>query len=110
MGGAGSISALRQAFGAQGSGAISILSDPAVLDQVPTLRQWQQQFPAAEKMFSGLEQDSPFQKASTSLADFNSVLIELGKDVLPPVTAALRAFDGALRVFLPKSSDSTAGG
>lgn len=91
------LSSIRNTFGARGAGAISVLSDPTVMKQMPAVMEYMRQFPGAEAMFTNLGDVSSWQKASTTLADFNVALMNLGETVLPAATAAIKGLDTALR-------------
>jgi hypothetical protein len=89
----------RQLFGAQGSGAFALLADPAVRDQVLSLRKTMDS-PEFKNRYGGFtesyKQGSTVQQARTGMAEFNITMMELGKDVLPSVNVMLKDFKGLL--------------
>jgi hypothetical protein len=89
----------RQVFGAQGAGAFALLSDPAVKGQIAALRE-QMNSPEFKNRYSGFmeqyTQGSTVQQARTSLQEFNILMMDLGKTVLPAVNGVLRDFKGIL--------------
>jgi hypothetical protein len=105
----------RQLFGAQGSGAFALLTDPAVRQQVQSLR-GEMDSPEFRNRYASFMSDyakqSPVQQFRTTLADFQNVLMDIGTTVLPSVTGALRDFKSALdsiRSILPGPSDGRSG-
>jgi hypothetical protein len=89
----------RAVFGAQGSGALALLSDPAVAEQITNLRATMNS-PEFKNRYAGFtkayEEGSTVQNARTAVADFNVTLMDLGKDVLPAVNVALHGFKNVL--------------
>lgn len=103
----------RQLFGARGSGAMAILSDPAVIKQVHVLREEMAAFKTGETFFEEYEKASPVQQFRDAWADLQRVLMDIGKSALPPVTQGLGIIDDFLKKlapFLPKGDSKTAGG
>lgn len=105
----------RSLFGAQGGGGFALLADPAVREQVTNLRQ-EMDSPAFKNRYAAFTENyqagSTVQLARTALADFNITMMELGKDILPPVSGALRDFKSAIegvRSILPHADKSEAG-
>ncbi len=97
----------RSLFGAQGSGAIAILSDPVVQGQLKAL---QADMPRYKSQYGTFMEDysanSPVQKTRQSWADLQVVLANIGSKTLPPVVGALRDFDAVLnkiRAAMPGS-------
>jgi hypothetical protein len=86
----------RQLFGAQGSGAFSVLSDPAILAQVHKLREEMENFKAGAEFFQEYSANSPAQQFRTAWADLQKVLMDIGQVALPPVVSLLQGFDKAL--------------
>lgn len=103
----------RKLFGAQGSGAISLLADPAVQDQVRSLRKEMDsdEFKNRYANFSKAYQEgSTVQNARTAMAEFNNTMMDIGQHALPTVNAALRDFKALLqgiKDILPKAPDGT---
>jgi hypothetical protein len=89
----------RALFGAQGSGAFGVLSDPKVMEQVNELNRMRQD-PAFLNRYHSFMPDyaagSTKQDARTALQEFNAVSADLGKDVLPSVNVALHNFKSIL--------------
>lgn len=89
----------RKLFGAQGSGGLALLSDPAVREQVQTLRK-EMDSPEFKNRYAGFveqyEKGSTVQQARTAMQEFNVTMMDLGAHVLPPVNQALRDFKGVL--------------
>lgn len=103
----------RQLFGAQGAGAMAILSDPAVIKQVHVLREEMEKFKPGEAFFAEYRQGSPVQKFRETWADLQKVLMDIGGTALPLVVQGLNVLDGILKEiapFLPKGDSKTAGG
>jgi len=89
----------RQAFGTQGSGAFSVLSDQKVLDQIHKLRaemESQEYKNRYSNFMEDYEKNSPLQKARTVMQEFNVATQELGDKALPAATAALNIFSAVL--------------
>jgi hypothetical protein len=106
----------RQLFGAQGSGALAVLADPAVRQQMGLMSE-EMQNPASvnrvRNFMSVYGEQSTVQSARTALQETNVLLSEIGTNLLGPVNHGLRDFKGvleALRGVLPKPSEPTAGG
>jgi hypothetical protein len=105
----------RAVFGAQGSGAFSILSDPAVTEQIENLRKTRDS-PEFKNRYGGFMEDyragSTAQAARTAIQDFNVTMMDIGRNVLPSVNIALHDFKGVLegiRSVLPSGSTATVG-
>jgi hypothetical protein len=105
----------RQLFGAQGGGGFALLADPAVREQILSLRKTMDS-PEFKNRYAGFtesyKQGSTVQQARTAMADFNIMMMDLGKTVLPAVNVALRDFKGVLegiRGALPSGSTATVG-
>lgn len=101
----------RKLFGAQGSGGLALLSDPAVREQVATLRK-EMDSPEFKNRYAGFmeqyEKGSTVQQARTALQEFNVTMMDIGAHVLPPVNLALRDFKGVLegiQGILPKPKE-----
>jgi hypothetical protein len=102
-------------LGSQGSGALAMLSDPAVNEQILNLRKTRDS-PEFRNRYAGFseayKEGSTVQQARTAMADFNIMMMDLGKTVLPAVNVALRDFKGVLegiRGVLPSGSTATVG-
>jgi hypothetical protein len=97
----------RALFGAQGGGGFALLADPAVRQQVTSLRAEMESDDFKNRYASFTEAyrlGSPVQQARVDLAEFNVVMMDLGSHVLPPVTQALRDFSEAMKYigsFIP---------
>lgn len=104
----------RQAFGVRGAGAVSVLSDPAVLAQVHALEKIRDSEAFKNRYASFTDQyaaDSPLQKSRIALQELNLNLMKLGSDVLPAVNKGLSDLIGVLdriRHILPGASTSKA--
>jgi hypothetical protein len=97
----------RKLFGAQGSGGLALLSDPAVREQVQTLRK-EMESPEFKARYAGFtqayEQGSTVQNARTAMAEFNNTMMDLGQHTLPAVNGVLRDFKSlmeGIRGMLP---------
>ncbi|WP_407146234.1 hypothetical protein [Bradyrhizobium sp. ORS 86] len=90
----------RKLFGAQGSGGLALLTDPAVREQIAALSK---EMNSAEfkNRYGGFvqayQQGSTVQQARTAMAEFNITLMDIGAHVLPGVNGALRDFKGVLQ-------------
>lgn len=100
----------RKLFGAQGSGGLALLADPAVREQVTALRK-EMDSPEFKNRYAGFteayQKGSTVQQARTALQDFNVTMMDLGAHVLPSVTGALRDFKAALeglRAMVPAAA------
>jgi hypothetical protein len=89
----------RQLFGAQGSGAFSLLSDNALYGQVQNLGA-KMNSPEFKNRYAGFteayRQGSTVQNARTAMAAFNNTMMDLGARVLPSVNGVLNDFKGVL--------------
>ena len=103
----------KQLFGVQGYGAFALLSDPAVRQQVMAMHakmgspEFKNQYATFMEMYSA---NSPMQKGRQSWADLNNVLMDIGGNLLPMVTAALGVFDSALKKLRETMGDGPAAG
>jgi hypothetical protein len=89
----------RAAFGTQGAGAVAVLSDPQVQDQIRNLDKLRSspEFLDSYRNFSGNYQaGSTMQDARTAVAQFNVTMGELARGTLPAVNNALGGFKGVL--------------
>jgi TP901 family phage tail tape measure protein len=91
----------RQLFGAQGAGAFAVLSDPAVMAQIQTLKQEMPNFKTGASFFEDYQKNSPVQQWRDAWADLQKVLMDIGKTALPPVTGGLRVVDDILKEMAP---------
>ncbi len=89
----------RKLFGAQGSGGLALLADPAVREQITALRR-EMDSPEFKNRYAGFtqayEQGSTVQQARTAMAEFNITMMDIGAHTLPAVNSALRDFKGVL--------------
>lgn len=97
----------RALFGAQGGGGFALLADPAVREQVLSLRK-EMESPEFKNRYGSFSEayreGSPMQASRTALANFNVAMMDLGSNILPPVTAAIKDFSSALKYigsFIP---------
>lgn len=89
----------RAAFGAQGSGAVAVLSDPIVnarLHAIDDLRKSKAYRDRYQSFSADYQAGSTMQDARTALAEFNVTLGELARITLPGVNFMLHDFKGAL--------------
>jgi hypothetical protein len=106
----------RALFGAQGGGGFALLSDPAVHEQIKSLMK-EMGSPEFKNRYSSFseayKEGSPMQQGRVAIADFNIAMMDLGRNVLPAVTGALKDFDEALkyiRSFMPGADKDGKGG
>jgi hypothetical protein len=89
----------RQLFGAQGGGGFALLADPAVREQILSLRKTMDS-PEFKNRYAGFtesyKQGSTVQQARTAMADFNITLMDIAKITLPAINVALGSFKGVL--------------
>jgi hypothetical protein len=89
-----------QLFGRQGAGAISTLTDPAVLAQVQSLRQ-QMDSSEFKNRYAGFQSacnnSVTAQGARTAMRELDVTLMDIGRTVLPSVNVALGHFRDLLR-------------
>jgi hypothetical protein len=89
----------RALFGAQGGGGFALLSDPAVREQVQSLRK-DMDSPEFKARYGGFmqayNQGSTVQNARTTMQEFNNTMMDIGAKVLPPVNMALGNFKSIL--------------
>jgi uncharacterized protein YcfJ len=97
----------RQVFGAQGSNALSMLSDPKVAEQITNMRR-EMNSPEFKNQYGSFFPDyaagSTVQAARTGMAEFNVTMMDIAKITLPAVNNALGGFKSALegiRSILP---------
>jgi hypothetical protein len=86
-------------FGAQGSGAISVLSEPVVQEQLKAISADVKSPESVNRMKNFLgeyNQDSSLQSARTTFQTFNVLMADIGEKILPAVNVALREFKGGL--------------
>jgi hypothetical protein len=87
-------------FGAQGGGAMAVLSDPKVRQQIDALRK---EYPDFEKKYPGFLEnyahDSPMQAGRQAWGDLQNVLIDIGRIALPPVVELLKSLDAAFKAI-----------
>ncbi|NPU23933.1 hypothetical protein [Bradyrhizobium denitrificans] len=92
----------RKIFGAQGSGAISLLSDDAVYNQVRNMRamrdspEWANRYGTFSQAYLD---NSTVQQARTTVAEFNNTMMDLGAHTLPAVNGALKDFKAVLEAI-----------
>ncbi len=89
----------RQLFGAQGSGAFALLSDPAIRGQIEGLKAELARFETGTAFFKEYGESSPIQQFRETWADLQNVLMDIGTKVLPPLTDTLRSFDSGLKTM-----------
>lgn len=101
----------RKLFGAQGSGGLALLTDPAVHEQIRALMK-EMTSPEFKNRYGSFVPDykegSPMQQGRTTIADFQNVMMDLGKTVLPSVVGVMKDIDGtlkAIRSILPGGKD-----
>jgi hypothetical protein len=89
----------RSLFGAQGGGGFALLADPAVRDQVQSLRKTMDS-PEFKNRYAGFtesyKQGSTVQAARTAMAEFNVTMMDIAKVTLPAVNNALGGFKSVL--------------
>jgi hypothetical protein len=89
----------RAAFGTQGSGAVAVLSDPQVQEQIRNLDKLRSspEFLESYRNFSSNYQaGSTMQDARTAIAQFNVTMGELARVTLPSINVALGGFKSVL--------------
>ncbi len=89
----------RQVFGAQGSGALSFLGDPIVEKILGQTRQEMANFPAIRDYWARAQANAPDVQFRSTWGALQSVLIDLGAVILPPVVAGLKQLDAALHAI-----------
>jgi hypothetical protein len=107
----------RQLFGAQGSGALAVLSEPAVRQQMGLLYGEMTNPETVNRVrnfMSVYGEQSTVQGARTGLQEFNVLMSELGKDTLPAVNVALRniktVMEGIRGILPGTKNDGKVGG
>jgi hypothetical protein len=89
----------RALFGAQGGGGFALLADPAVREQVQSLRK-DMDSPEFKARYGGFmqayNQGSTVQNARTTMQEFNNAMMDIGAKVLPPVNKSLSDFKSIL--------------
>ncbi|WMT77452.1 hypothetical protein [Bradyrhizobium sp. Ash2021] len=105
----------RSLFGAQGGGGFALLADPAVRQQVQSLREMMES-PDFKNRYAGFTESyregSTVQNARTAMQEFNITMMDLGKTVLPAVNVGLHDLKSVLegiRSVLPSRSTATVG-
>lgn len=100
----------RALFGAQGGGGFALLSDPAVRDQVQSLRKtmdssdFRNRYAGFMQSYNG---EVTAQGARTAFQEFNVTMMDIGAHTLPAVNGVLKDFRAILesfRTLLPKAS------
>lgn len=89
----------RALFGAQGSGAFALLSNPAVAEQIGNMRR-ERDSPEFRNQYSSFLPDyaggSTVQNTRTGMQEFNVTMQDLGRVALPAVNHALNDFKAIL--------------
>jgi hypothetical protein len=100
----------RALFGAQGGGGFALLADPAVHEQILSLRKTMDS-PEFKNRYGGFidayKQGSSVQQARTGMATFNNLMMDLGQIALPAVNKGLsdlKAILELIRGVLPGGS------
>lgn len=105
----------RKLFGAQGAGGLSLLTDPAVREQIAALTkemnspEFKNRYGAFQSQYNS---EVTAQTARTALQDFNVTMMDLGAHVLPAVNAGLKDLKGvleAVRSVLPNQGAGASG-
>lgn len=104
---------VRNAYGAQGGGVAGLESLKGFVDQMPVIMSMMKGFQPGTDFIGNYASNSPIQQGRQAIGDFKNVLMDIGTEVLPPVTSALRAFDDVLKAILgtlphPKSAGGVA--
>jgi hypothetical protein len=89
-------------FGTQGAGAFSVLADAKIREQIKHLRGEMDEFKTGFDFFEKYMKESPVQQARVAWGELQTVLMDIGSVVLPPLNEALKQFAGSLR-FLKDS-------
>jgi TP901 family phage tail tape measure protein len=106
-------------FGERGSGAAALLTTPGALNQMKELKEMladPERRKRAETFLDHYNETSPLQQMRTTFADFQNVMMDLGKTVLPAVVNVMKDVDGvlnAIKKILPggdKPDDKDANG
>ena len=107
----------RQLFGAQGSGALAVLSEPAVRQQMGLLYGEMTNPETVNRVrnfMSVYGEQSTVQGARTGLQEFNVLMSELGTTTLPAVNSALRniktVMEGIRGILPGTKNDGKVGG
>ena len=90
----------KQLFGTQGFGAFALLSDPAVRQQIQSLKGEMNSPEFKSRYANFLDQynkNSPMQAGRQAWADTQNALMDLGKTLLPSVANGIKGFDDGLK-------------
>lgn len=87
----------RYLFGAQGAGAIGVLTDPKVLPQLRALADDDRSFRSGADYFRYMGSNSPIQNFQQTWVDLQKVLMDIGTVALPPVIGSLQTLDSWLK-------------
>ena len=87
----------KQLFGQQGERAAAFFSDATNQSLIKQAREDEKNFQSGEAMWTWQRANNPMTQMRTVWADFNTELIELGQDILPPVVVGMRMLDQALK-------------
>jgi hypothetical protein len=87
---------LQKVFGAQGSYAISALTDPKMLQRYDQTLAGAGNISSNEKFWSEQGKYNPMQQARSAFSDLQVVLLEIGQNTLPTIVNLLKGFDAGL--------------
>ncbi|TAL01843.1 MAG: phage tail tape measure protein [Rhodospirillaceae bacterium] len=93
--------------GKQGARALAMFTDPIVLKRSGELMAGEKAYEKNQPLFwQEYQNASPVQQSRTALSEFNRVLIDLGDQILPPVTSALRGFTDIIKAIRGITEDN----
>ena len=84
-------------FGAQGAGAVGVLSDPRLLPQLGIMEQEAKGYKAGTDYFKYMHENSPVQQFNQAWIELQKVLMDIGSVALPPLLVGLQGVDGIFK-------------
>jgi hypothetical protein len=93
------LATLKSAFGERGGGEAALMNLSQFIEQFPVLQAKMKAFMGGDDVLKSLHDASPVQQARNTWADLENILMDIGSNVLPPLTAGLGAFDEGLKAL-----------
>jgi TP901 family phage tail tape measure protein len=87
----------KQLFGQQGERAAAFFSDEINEQMLAKAMAGEKDFISGHKFWEDAGKNNPMTEARKALADFNKALIDLGQQILPPLTFVVNQLDAGLK-------------
>jgi hypothetical protein len=85
------------AFGERGGGVASMLALDQWIDQFPVIAEKMKTFKGGDDFLKFMSENSPVFAADKAFADLQIVLMDIGKNALPPLVLALQGLDAVFK-------------